>query len=249
MDKARRLAAVLATAAAVATIVGSALPLFTATIDVGPSPIVITMSAWSIEVTGGYGLGDAPANGYPLLFAAALLLFAAVWCRSATRPGAQPRTSRVAGVATAAGAAFLACAVWMTATQVASWADTFGPLDGPESFSMGGEVSYPAGLWVLVTAALLGIAAAVPALLPGAPVAVVPAPVDPDAPTPPFGIVLPMPADEVDALTGEPVGPRPEPPPSEPGQPAVIPQAPPQKPLSGPAIPLTDDPLAEPRGE
>lgn len=246
MDKARRLAAVLAAAAAVATIVGSALPLFTATVEVEPTPIVLTMSAWSVEISGGYGFGDVPANGFPLLFAAALLLFAAVWCRSATRPGALPRTLRVAGVVTAVGAAFLACAVWMVAAQVVSWGAAYGPQDD-RGITMGGEVSYPAGLWVLVAAALLGVAAAVPALLPGAPVVVVPEPVDPDAPTPPYGIVLPVPVEEVDPLTGEPVdSPRP---PVPPDPPTVLPEAPRPKPLSGPAIPLTDDPLAEPRGE
>jgi hypothetical protein len=247
MDKARLLAAVLAAAAAVATIVGSALPLFAATMGRGPDQIELTISAWSFEITGAEAFGQVPANGFPLLFAAVLLLFAAIWCRAATRPGALPRTPRVAGVATAVGAAFLACAVWMVGVQVADWANSYSSQEVTGGYSIGGEVSYLAGLWTLVLAALLGVAAAVPALLPVAPVVVVPETVDPDAPTPPYGIVLPVPVEEVDPLTGEPIGQQRAPAPPEP--PAALPEPPRPEPLSSPAIPLTDDPLAEPRSE
>lgn len=227
MQKARRAAAPLAAAAAVTTVVGSAQPLFRATFDDGPSPVVLTFTPWRLEVTGAGALGGAPANGYPLVFAAVVLVVAAFWCRSAARPGAPPRTLRVAGVLTAVGATFLVCTVWLVTVQVAYWADMYGPQEVPGEFAMNSAISYPAGLWVLGVAALLGVAAVVPAFAPGRQVVV--EPVDPDAPTPPFGIALPV--DE----------------PLEPEPPAVPPQAPPPspKPLSGPAIPLTDDPLAE----
>lgn len=254
MDNARRVAAVLAATASVSTVVGSALPLFTATLDGGQSPMELTITPWTIEIVGGYALGGAPANGVPLLFAAALLAFAAFWCRSAGRPGAKPRTVRVAGAATVAGGAFLACAVWMVVLQVRYWDRTFGPQDVGEGFQVGGETSYLAGLWLLVVAGVLGVGAAVFATLPGTPVASVVVPeVDPDAPTPPFGIVLPLPpdepVDEVDPLTGLLIGQEPPSVEEVRDEPIVIPEAPPPEPPPGPAVPPVEDPLAEPRGD
>ena len=258
MDKARRVAAVLAAAASVTTIVGSALPLFTATLDGGRSPMELTITPWEIEVVGGYAAGGVPGNGFPLLFAAALLAFAAFWCRAAGRPGASPRTVRIAGATAVAGGAFLACGAWMVVLQVRYWARTFGPQDIGDGMQVGGETSYLAGLWVLAVAAVLGVATAVFAVLPAKQVApVVAQEVDPDAPTPPFGIVLPLPpADEVaepveqvDPLTGLPFGQEPPSVPEVRDEPIVIPDAPPPEPPRGPAVPPVEDPLAEPRGD
>jgi hypothetical protein len=63
MTKVRRVAAALAVAAAVIVIVGSALPLFSVSFDVGPESVEFTMTAWSME-TGAevFPLGQVPAN-------------------------------------------------------------------------------------------------------------------------------------------------------------------------------------------
>lgn len=236
--RAQLLATVLTAAAATLAIVGSALPLFTAKFTAGPS-LELTMTSWGMEVTGGFPFVDTPAYGYPLVFAAIVLATAAVWSRTAARPGARPRAQRVAVATVVAGGAFLACAVWIVAIQVANWAELYGPMDEPGQLVMESESSVLGGMWVLSAGALLGLAAMVPALLPSpepVPVQPVPEEVDPEAPTPPYGIALPL---EVDALTGEPV---PEPPPADPPPPAPSPPV-----LQGPAVPLTDDPLAEPR--
>jgi hypothetical protein len=250
MDKVRRVAAVLAAAASVSTVVGSVLPVFGARLGGGGAEAVeLTITQWTSELTNGYALADAPANGYPLLFAAALLAFAAHRCWAATRPGVPPRTGRVAGVATVAGAAFLVCAVWMIAVQVRYWVDSYGPHEVGEGLRVGAETSVLAGLWVLVAAGLLGVAAAVVALLPGARAEPVVEPVDPDAPTPPFGLALslPEPVEEVDPLTGLPFGQEPPSAPEVRDDPIAIPDAPPLEPPPGPAVPPTEDPLAEPR--
>jgi hypothetical protein len=256
--RARLVAAALSAGAAVCAIVGSALPLFTATIFAGERNIDLTMTSWGMEVSGGVSFVDIPANGYPLVFAAIVLVCGAVGCRSAARPGASPRTQRVAGQAVVAGGAFLACAVWMVALQVDNWADAYGPADvGDGPLRMNAETSQLAGIWVLAVAALLGVVAAVPALVPGdRPVPALAPVVDPEAPTPPFGIALPA---QVDPLTGEPMGPALPDGPADQEQPAGAPEpivipdalvAPPPLPLPpGPAVPAVEDPLAEPRGD
>ncbi len=254
VDKVRRVAAALAAAASVSTVVGSALPLFRASLDADDSTMDVTVTPWTIEVVNGYTFGGAPENGYPLVFVAVLLAFAAFWCRAAGRPGARQRTVRVAQVATTAGGAFLACAAWMVLLQVRYWDASFSPQEIDVGIQVGGETSYLAGLWVLVAAGLLGVAAAVFVWLPGTPVAPVVAPeVDPDALTPPFGIALPLPpeepVDEVDPLTGLPVGQEPPSVPEARDEPIVIPDAPPPEPPPGPAVPPVEDPLAEPRGD
>ena len=240
MTKARRVAVTTAVAAAVLTIIGSALPLFSVTFLTGPGEIEFSMTAWSLETDEEtFGSGGVPANGYPLVFAAVILVLAARASWAAARPGARPRTERVAATAFVAGAAFLACAVWLVAAQVVNWEDTYGLPDETNSYSFGGLTSFGAGLWVLVPAALLGVAAAVFAQLPGQ----VPAPVaevDPDVPTPPFGIAIPV--------EPPPPVPEPEPEPQIPVLgPIVIPEAPPPPAPAGPAVPLVEDPLDEPR--
>lgn len=241
MTKVRRVAVVLAAAASVLAIIGSALPLFSVSFQFGPGPAEFTMTAWTMESSGSaFPLGTVPANGYPLVFGGILMAFAAGASRAAARPGARPRTERVAEVAAVAGGAFLACAVWMVSAQVANWADTYGPPDYVEDLSFDGDIAYGAGVWVLTFAALLGLAAAVVTLLSAPQAVPVVVEVDPDAPTPPFGIAMPA----------EPPPPEPEPEP-EPEIPVlgpiVIPEAPPPPGPSGPAVPLVEDPLDEPR--
>jgi hypothetical protein len=248
MTKARRVAAALAVAAAVTAIIGSALPLFWVSFQMGPGPVEFTMTAWGMETDGDiFPLGKVPANGYPLVFGAVLLAFAAGASRAAARPGTHPRNERVAGLAFVAGAAFLACAVWMVVAQAANWEDTYGPPDDTEEFSFDGETGYGAGVWILLIAALLGVAAAVLAQWSGkqpAPVAVA---VDPDAPTPPFGIAMPVAAEE----PAPPPLPSPPSPSLEPELPSLgpimIPEPPPPPAPAGPAVPLVEDPLDEPR--
>jgi hypothetical protein len=241
MTKVRRVAVVLAAVASVLAIIGSALPLFSVSFLISPGTTTFTMTPWTIESSGAvFPLGTVPANGYPLVFAGILMAFAVGASRAAARPGARPRTERVAEVAAVAGGAFLACAVWMVAAQVANWADTYGPPDYAEELSFDGDIAHGAGIWVLTFAALLGLASAVLTLLSAPQAVPVVVEVDPDAPTPPFGIAMPV----------EPAPPDPEPEP-EPEIPVlgpiVIPEAPPPSAPSGPAVPLVEDPLDEPR--
>lgn len=258
MNKVRRVAAVLAVAASVSTVAGSALPLFKASLHGGVSPTELTYTPWTVVLDDGRSVDAVPADGYPLVFVAVLLAFAAFLCRAAGRPGVRPRTVRVAEVVTTTAGAFLACAVWMVVLQVRNWDDNYRPREFVPTFAQDTETSYLAGLWVLVVAGVLGVAAAVFVWLPGTPVVVPvaapPAEADPDAPTPPFGIALPLPPEEpveqVDPLTGQPA--RQEPPPEVPevrAEPIVIPEAPPPVPPPGPAVPSVEDPLAEPRGD
>lgn len=257
---ARLAAAVLCLVAAVTAFTGSFLPLFSVTQSFGaqfrgtPDAIEIVVTTWGTEVTGGMVLMDVPANGLPIVFSAIVLACAALVCRRAARPGATPGTQRLAGAATVFGGAFLACAAWMVTLQVNAWVSAYEPDEVAPEFRLDVETSYLAGLWVLVAAAVLGMVAVVPSLVsvPAPPPA---PPVDPDAPTPPFGLALPVPEEPpvqmVDPLTGEPVS-EPMSEDREPSLPRlgpiVIPDAPstPERP-AGPAVPLTDDPLADPR--
>jgi len=243
MTKVHRVAVALAVAAAVLAIIGSALPLFSVTFQMNPGPVEFTMTAWSMETNGPvFPLGNVPANGFPLVFAAVLMAFAAGASRAAVKPGARPRTARVAEVAAVAGGAFLACAVWMVAAQVANWGDTYGPPENAEDISYDGDIGYGSGLWILVLAALMGVAATALTLVTRPRPAPVVVAVDPDAPTPPFGIAMPVEAEEAEQL------PPPEPEPEIPVLgPIVIPEAPPPPAPSGPAVPLVEDPLDEPR--
>jgi hypothetical protein len=241
MTKVRRVAVVLAAVAAVLAIIGSALPLFSVSFQLGPGPVEFTMTAWGMETDDEvFPLGEVPANGYPLVFAGVLLAFAAGATRAAARTGARPHTERVAGTAFVAGGAFLACAVWLVVAQAVNWEDMYGPPDDIDVGDFGGDASYGAGVWVLLCAGLLGVAAAVLAQFPGTQPALV-ASVDPEAPTPPFGIAMPVEEEE----------PPPPPPPVEPQIPVlgpiVIPEAPPPPAPAGPAVPLVEDPLDEPR--
>ncbi|MFI7677790.1 hypothetical protein [Actinophytocola sp. NPDC049390] len=250
---ARLVAAVLCLLAVITAVTGLFLPLFSAAqrfgtgeFDFVPQSIEIVFTVWGSEVSEPQlGSMDVPSNGYPVVFACVVLVGAAVLCRRAANPAAPARAQLVAGAVTVFGGAFLACATWMVALQVSVWADTFTVDDAPETFQLNVEMSYLPGLWVLLAAAALSLAAAVPSLrsVPAPPPE---PPPDPDAPTPPFGIALagpPLPA---------PMPPPVEPPPEEPAVPElgpiVIPDAPPppERP-AGPAVPLTDDPLAEPR--
>lgn len=257
MNRVRLTAATVSTLAAILATVGSFLPLFSAILPlysptetgVGVDAFEVVITSWSIDTADGITAGAVPLNGLPVLLGSALLIWAAVMSRRAARPGATPGAQRMAGLTTLAGAAFLVCAALMVALQVISWSAIYNPSDVVPGLEITADISYPAGLWVLLAAALMGAAAVVPTLRR---VALPPAPeVDPDAPTPPFGLALPLPEEEpplltVDPLTGVPESP--DPPPAEPLPPIVIPAAPPPSQLPpGPAVPLTDDPLADPR--
>jgi hypothetical protein len=258
MHRVRVIAAAVSAIAAVSVVAGSLLPLFSASLPVfapanGPGEkLEVVITSWGIEVGGGQAGGGVPANGLPLLVAGVLLACAALLCRRAAHPGATPGAQRLAGLTTLAGAAFLACAAMMVLLQVVSWAQAYQPSESIPGFESESDFDYRAGLWILLAAAVLGVVAAVFALLP---VAEAPVPeVDPDAPTPPYGLSLPLsppvegapPVVMADPLTGatlDPLTGAPEPP--APLPPVVVPVAPPPR-RPGPAVPLTDDPLAEP---
>lgn len=252
---ARLVAAVLCLLAAMTAITGSFLPVFSAKQIfgdddfAGPASFEIVITAWDATVDNDYIVWEVPENGLPIVFSGIVLAGAALVCRRAAGLAASPRVQRMAGLVTVFGGAFLVCAVWMVVLQVNAWAAGYDLDDVSVPLDLGVETSYLAGLWIMVGAAVLSVVAVVLSLLP------VPQPepevVDPDAPTPPFGIVLPVPEEPpvrtVDALTGEPTAEEPSVP--ELG-PIVVPDAPPpQERPKGPAVPLTDDPLADPRDD
>lgn len=213
-----------------------------------------------------------PKVGYPLVFGAVALACAAAACWYAATPAASRTAGRAAGMLTAITGAFLIGTVWTTAVLVTNGVDSFlllGTLgDGLET-----DASYLAGYWLLLTATLLGFAAAVLSLLPTRqPAWHPPAPVNPFAATPPYGIAIPAEAVQVspvpnpaidpltgrpmtvdltprpltvDPLTGQPLGPV-SPPAGVPAPPSIGPSTG-QQPAHGPVSPPAGVPVVDPR--
>lgn len=230
-------AAVLCFVSLVMVISSSFLPLYSGELNFGISGIAdsveMTFTPWSVEYDDDAAFigapGEVPKVGYPLVFVAVVLACAAAACWYAATPYARPVAHRAAGVLTATASAFLIGTVWTTALLVSNGVDTIillGTLDdGLET-----EATYLVGYWLLLTATLLGFAAAVLALLPTreqqpAWQSPPPAQVNPYVSTPPYGAALPMvplpgapaplpppaaptsvpPATMVDPLTGQPL--------------------------------------------
>lgn len=212
-------AAVLCFVSLVMVVVSSFLPLYSGelTFDFGEAfdsseSIEITFSPWSAEYSRADlndAPGDIPAVGYPLVFGAVILSCAVFACWYAATPGAGRTASRAAGVVTAVSGAFLIGTVWTIAMLVNNGVDTILLL-GTLGNGVETDANYLVGYWLLLTAVLLVFAAAVLSLLPvRQPVWQPPPPVNPFAPTPPYGIVLPT--VYTDSVTGQPMPVQPAP--------------------------------------
>lgn len=268
-------AAVLCFVSLVLVVVSTFLPLYEGTLSfdssgsVGSSEsLTVTYTPWSADYSQpemSSGASDVPKTGYPLVFAAVAMACAAAACWYAATPAASRTAGRAAGILTAVTGAFLIGTVWTTALLVTNGVDTFLLLG-----SLGGgletDASYLAGYWLLLTATLLGFAAAVLALLPTRqPAWQPPAPVNPFAATPPYGMAIPTEAVTVapvaspapavdpftgqtlavDPLTGQPLSPG-RPPAGVPGLDPVLGQPPAHGPVSPPTGVLQTNGVASP---
>jgi hypothetical protein len=244
-------AAVLCFVSLVLVVVSSFLPLYSGelTFDFGESfddsdAIEITVTPWSAEYSQeelNDAPGDIPMVGYPLVFGAVFIACAAFACWYAATPAAGRTADRAAGVVTAVSSAFLVGTVWTTAMLVTNGVDNILLL-GTLGNGVDSEATYLVGYWLLLTAVLLTLAAAVMSLRPNRePAWQPPPPVNPFAPTPPYGIALPL-----DVQTGQGVYVD-----SVIGQPPPFPQAGQAMPAGAPVPvtavdPLTGQPLAPP---
>ena len=213
----RLTAAVLSFVAAVVAVAGSFVPLFSGILSFSGESVEMSFTAWGVSLTGSEafladpGITGTPRYGYPLVFAGIALLCAAAVAAFAAMPAATPGTHRLAGVATAVGAAFLLGTVWTIALQAVSWVDSFGPL-GDSELAVDSSASYEAGHWLLLSAALLAVLAAVLGLLPTRRTSAAQyAYASPNQRTPPYGIPMGAPVvyalpTTVDPLTGHPAG-------------------------------------------
>jgi hypothetical protein len=198
-------AAVLCFAAFALVVVGLFLPLHSAELSFAGESVEVTVTAWSADMADIADTAEVPKVGYPLVFAAIILACAAALCWYAATPAAPPGAGRVAGVTTLTGGAFLIGTVWTVALLVVNSVDSILLLG-----SLGGgfdtEATYLVGYWLLLTAAALGLVATALSLVPARrPTWQQPPPPDPNLPTPPYGIVLPVeppPQYQVDPLTG-----------------------------------------------
>jgi hypothetical protein len=238
-------AAVLAFVALVLVVASSFLPLYEGelTIDVfdETETLEVTFTPWELDYSR-EELEDAPGNeipktGYPIVFAAVALAFAAAACWYAATPDATRTANRVAGVATSIGSAFLIGTFWTIAILVSTGVNNIIML-GTSSSGLETDATYLAGYWLLLIASLASFVAAVLSLIPARQPAWQPPqpvlrPVNPYVPTPPYGLALPMTAQGpvVAPLTGQPAPPGPASPPS--GVPVV----------NGAVDPLTGQPL------
>ncbi|MPZ83719.1 MAG: hypothetical protein GEV28_26340 [Actinophytocola sp.] len=161
----RLAAAGCALLAAVGGMVGSFLDLFTGELKIdGETQLSLSVTSWGFDVEGGDPFGAVPTSGYPLVFAAVLLFGAASMSALAASAAATPGTTRGAAVVTVAGTAFLAGVVWAVGMELASFAGSFRPV-GITTDGVTVEQSLGPGLWFLLVAVALAIAAAVLALL------------------------------------------------------------------------------------
>ncbi len=212
-------AAVLCFAAFVLVLVSSFLPLYSGELTIGAQTVAVTVSPWSADVSGAPDTVEVPWVGYPLAFGAIVLACAAAGLAHAATPAASPGAGRLATGGTIAGAAFLTGTVWTTALLVINNVDSIVRM-GSLGQGLQTDASYLAGHWLLVVAALLGLVAAVLAIVPvRRPAWPPPEAANPYAATPPYGTALPASAPprhhhvdqrtggliRVDPLTGQPL--------------------------------------------
>jgi hypothetical protein len=162
----RPTAAVLLFAAAIATLFGTFLDLFAGRILFrGEERVALVISAWDASATergAAAEAGGVPANGAPLVVAAAILLVAAVvGVLAAAAPGA-PRIVRASGLLAPVATAFLIGTVWTVGMEVANWVGSFRPVETPATAgSVRAEVNVGNGFWLLLGGATAAVAATV----------------------------------------------------------------------------------------
>jgi hypothetical protein len=200
----RLLGVLVCFAASILTLLGSFMTLFRASLAFGQSnQVTVTITAWDIHAeSDGRSLpgGSIAANGAPLVFAATLLLAAALLGLYATAVPDRVGISRATIVLTAAGAAFLAGTTWTIGMQALSWKDLFGTPSGI-GFDDGADTNVAAGFWLLVVAT---VAALVSPLLAWLPARARPQPDRIEPETPPLGIPLGAPVAVVHRLPDAP---------------------------------------------
>ncbi|HEV2777771.1 MAG TPA: hypothetical protein VGX25_00065 [Actinophytocola sp.] len=162
----RSLSTLLCCAAAVLTVVGSFQALYINTWrfgDQGETSYSIT--SWATRTddrVGAFSVGiSTPLNGVPLTLAAVALLAAAVLGLRTAPWAADHRVGRMRGPMTALGAAFLAGTVCTIGMQVLGWVGGAREVERTAPVDLSIDSSAGAGLWILVTAAVLAIAGAV----------------------------------------------------------------------------------------
>jgi hypothetical protein len=161
--------ALLSFGASLLTLLGSFMALLTGEFRVqGESRLSVTVTSWEMQSVNAGGLSgpaaDAPVpmTGAPLMFAAAVLLASAlIGLFAAASPGSAG-VVRLSGIISAVGAAVLLGTVWTIGMEELYWKKSF------ESAAGGGEdpdftISFDTGtgLWLLVGAVVLAVAAAV----------------------------------------------------------------------------------------
>lgn len=167
----RPLGALLCFGAAVLTLAGSFLALFTSELrfgQVATERLTITITAWDLQAEAvgqpNPDVGSVPANGLPLAFAAAVLLAAAVLAILTAAAPSRGGIGRASAVTAMAAGAFLTGTVWAVGMQELGWQDTYGPTRLPEELIV--ETSVGIGFWLLVVAVAAAVAAIVFSLVP-----------------------------------------------------------------------------------
>lgn len=149
--------------AALLTLVGSFLPLYTVSGLIDGQKVVLSITSWGFDLPIRERYGTTPITGSLLAFATVVLLTAAVLCWVAASRSTRPGTVRAAVVAAVGGAAFLTGGVWAIVTQVVSHARGFQPPRGTEE-AAAFEEGTGAGLWLLVAGTVVALVAMVLAL-------------------------------------------------------------------------------------
>ena len=170
-------------AASILALTGSFQTLFSA--DVTESTRVV-VSGWDIKAeSDGRSIpaGGVPDNGAPLVFAATLLLAAALLGLVANAVPARVGIGRANILLAAAGAAFLAGTTWTIGMQELTWLDIFRPRSSSFRNNPNLDASIGTGFWLLVVATVLALGSIVLSWLP---VRTRPDRVEPE--TPRFGI-------------------------------------------------------------
>lgn len=168
----RPVSALLFFAAALLTLFGSFMTLGTGTYRFQTEPMTsVTITSWemTIEQPGGGVTGlslsssvdPVPMSGVPLMFAAVVLLAAAVLGLLAAAAPGSLGIARLTGITAAIGAALLVGTAWTVGMEMLYWAESFRltdsrvPNDFATSFTMG------TGFWLLAAAVVAAVGAAV----------------------------------------------------------------------------------------
>ncbi|MCT2587283.1 hypothetical protein [Actinophytocola gossypii] len=186
----RGLAILGTVAAGLLVLVSTFVNVFTLELSVSGSNMEATvhLTNWGVETTVGSEIAPnlllAPHTGYPLMFCAAVLLGAAIVSATARSSAA----TRVAGLLSAVGAAFLAGVVWSVVLMASRLSEMFDFLPPTDDRTV--STSAAPGLWLLGGAVGLALGAAVAAFLRGREEPVLP---EADLATPPMGFAVQSP--------------------------------------------------------